>query len=127
TACQALIDEAIRQQADAVVVHHGYFWRGEDAVLTGMKRQRIRTLLEHDISLLAYHLPLDAHPVLGNNVQLGKVLSLEATGELCRQNNHAMGLVAELPQALDVGQLSALIDDRLQRSPLHVSGNDKAI
>ncbi|UGA39368.1 Nif3-like dinuclear metal center hexameric protein [Chromobacterium haemolyticum] len=81
TASQALIDEAALRGADAVLVHHGYFWKGEDARICGMKRQRVKALLEHDLSLLAYHLPLDAHLELGNNAMLGKVLDLDALGQ----------------------------------------------
>ena len=67
TACQALLEEAVRRHADAVLVHHGYFWGNESAQIRGMKKRRLQTLLRHDINLYAYHLPLDAHPVLGNN------------------------------------------------------------
>jgi dinuclear metal center YbgI/SA1388 family protein len=74
TASQALIDAAIEQEVDALIVHHGYFWKGESQILTGMKGARVKALMQHDISLLAYHLPLDAHPVLGNNAQLAKLL-----------------------------------------------------
>lgn len=73
TASQALLDLAVDQGFDAVLVHHGYFWRGEDARITGIRKRRISTLLRNDISLLAYHLPLDAHPELGNNAQLAQV------------------------------------------------------
>ena len=73
TASQALLDLAVEQGFDAVLVHHGYFWRGEDARITGIRQRRIATLLRNDISLLAYHLPLDAHPELGNNAQLARV------------------------------------------------------
>ncbi len=76
TACQSLIDAAIAEQADLVLVHHGYFWRGEPSPLVGMKRRRLAALLGADVSLLAYHLPLDAHPEVGNNRQLGEVLGL---------------------------------------------------
>ena len=62
TACQALIDAAIVEEADAIFVHHGYFWKNEDQRVRGMKKQRLQSLLRHDISLFAYHLPLDAHP-----------------------------------------------------------------
>jgi len=74
TASQALIDEAVKRNADAILVHHGYFWRGEMSEIVGMKKRRIQTLLRHDINLFAYHLPLDAHPEFGNNVMLGKNL-----------------------------------------------------
>ncbi|WP_047250059.1 Nif3-like dinuclear metal center hexameric protein [Chromobacterium subtsugae] len=85
TASQALIDAAAARGADAILVHHGYFWKGEDARVCGMKKQRIRTLLQHDISLLAYHLPLDGHLSLGNNAQLGQVLGLEPVGQAGEQ------------------------------------------
>ena len=75
TACQALIDEAIEKQADAILVHHGYFWKNEDAVITGIKRNRIQALLKNNISLIAYHLPLDAHEVFGNNKTLAHKLN----------------------------------------------------
>ncbi len=74
TACAALIDAAIAQGADAIFVHHGLFWRGQDGRVVGWMKQRLQKLLAHDINLYAYHLPLDAHPTLGNNAQLGKVL-----------------------------------------------------
>ena len=67
----ALIEAAIEHRAQAILVHHGYFWKGEPAPLTGPKGRRIRLLMQHGISLLAYHLPLDAHPQWGNNAQLG--------------------------------------------------------
>lgn len=86
TASQALIDAAAAQGADAILVHHGYFWKGEDARICGMKKQRIRALLQHDISLLAYHLPLDGHLELGNNAQLGKALGLAPAGQAGEQN-----------------------------------------
>lgn len=82
TASLALIEEAISRQADAILVHHGYFWKGEDPCLVGMKRKRIELLLEHGISLIAYHLPLDAHALLGNNAQLAQVLGLQVQGQL---------------------------------------------
>ena len=74
TASQALLDAAVERNADAILVHHGYFWRGEDGRVTGIRRQRLATLLARDINLLAYHLPLDAHPELGNNAQLAQRL-----------------------------------------------------
>lgn len=78
TASRALIDAAIAAQADAIFVHHGLFWRGQDGRVTGWMKQRLQLLLAHDINLFAYHLPLDAHPELGNNAQLGRVLGLLA-------------------------------------------------
>ncbi len=82
TACQALLDEAVRLQADAVMVHHGYFWKNEAPAIKGMKRRRLRTLLANDINLYGWHLPLDAHPQLGNNAQLAQALSINVQGEV---------------------------------------------
>lgn len=72
TASRALIEAAIDARADAIFVHHGLFWRGQDGRVTGWMKQRLALLLAHDINLFAYHLPLDAHPELGNNAQIGR-------------------------------------------------------
>jgi dinuclear metal center YbgI/SA1388 family protein len=80
TACQALLDAAVACEADAVLVHHGYFWKGEDGRITGIRRRRLATLLGHEINLFAYHLPLDAHPELGNNAQLAQDFGWTAEG-----------------------------------------------
>ncbi|MGD8265882.1 MAG: Nif3-like dinuclear metal center hexameric protein [Chromatiales bacterium] len=76
TASRALVEAAVAWEADAILVHHGYFWRGEPEPLRGMKGERVRTLMQNDVSLLAYHLPLDAHPEYGNNATLGRLLGL---------------------------------------------------
>jgi len=76
TASRALIEAAIEAQADTLLVHHGLFWRGQDGTVTGWMKQRLALLLRHDINLIAYHLPLDAHPELGNNAQLGRQLGI---------------------------------------------------
>ena len=91
TASVALIEAAIAAQADAIVVHHGLFWRGQDGRVTGWMRQRLALLLAHDIHLFAYHLPLDAHPTLGNNAQLGQRLGLVAEGRFGEQSIGWMG------------------------------------
>ncbi len=86
TASLALIDAAIAAQADAILVHHGLFWRGQDGRVTGWMKQRLARLIQHDISLFAYHLPLDAHPELGNNAQLGRRLGWMADGRFGDQD-----------------------------------------
>ncbi|MBT0569411.1 Nif3-like dinuclear metal center hexameric protein [Curvibacter sp. CHRR-16] len=91
TASLALIEEAVRLQADAVLVHHGLFWRGYDGRVTGWMRQRLGTLLAHDINLLAYHLPLDAHALWGNNVQLGLQLGLQVHSQFGEQMLGCLG------------------------------------
>jgi len=86
TASQSLIDEAIAIKADAILVHHGCFWKNEPQIITGIKKHRIQTLLSHDISLIAYHLPLDAHVEVGNNAMLAKLFDWQVTGQSGEQN-----------------------------------------
>lgn len=94
TASLALIEAAVAWQADAIVVHHGLFWRGQDGRVTGWMKQRLGLLLAHDINLLAYHLPLDAHAELGNNAQLALRLGLRAfEGEAGRFGENALGFL----------------------------------
>jgi dinuclear metal center YbgI/SA1388 family protein len=127
TACQELITAAAGVGADALLVHHGYFWRGEDQSISGIKKTRIEALLKHDMSLLAYHLPLDVHREFGNNVQLAKVLGIEIDGELGKQNNHPIGLTGTIEKGTDFESLKALIADKLNRQPLAIQGNSKPI
>ena len=127
TACQELITAAVEAGADALLVHHGYFWRGEDQSISGIKKARIEALLKHDVSLFAYHLPLDVHREFGNNVQLAKVLGIEIDGELGKQNNHPIGLVGTISEDTDFESLKALIADKLDRQPLAIEGNSKPI
>ncbi|MFS2223525.1 type 2 GTP cyclohydrolase I [Pantoea sp. B65] len=118
TACQALLDEAVRLQADAVLVHHGYFWKSESPVIKGMKRNRLKALLANDINLYGWHLPLDAHPQLGNNVLLAKQLDIEVRGEIA-----PLLLWGELEDVLTGDQLAQRISQKLGRTPLHCSDN----
>ena len=126
TANQALIDAAIERGADTLLVHHGYFWKGEDACITGIKRERLKALLQHDINLFAYHLPLDVHPTLGNNAQLAKVLELTEEGPINPADPSMPGNVGRLPQAMTGREFSHWIAERLQRQPLHI-GEDNDI
>ena len=120
TASQALIDAAVIADADAILVHHGYFWKGENPVLTGMKRQRLHTLLKHDINLLAYHLPLDAHPVLGNNAQLARVLDFQVEGGMELGNPLSIGLQGRLPEVMSASALREHLVGALGREVLHI-------
>lgn len=126
TACQALLDQAVANNADAVLVHHGYFWRGEDAAIVGMKRRRVATLLKHDISLLGYHLPLDAHPQLGNNAQLAAVLGLQFRAGL-QAHTPSIGSIGELSKAFGGADFAHHIATRLGREPLHIAGESRKI
>ena len=124
SASLALIEHAIQHQADAILVHHGYFWKNEDARIVGVKQARIKALLAHDISLFGFHLPLDAHPSLGNNAQLGLRLGFELEGWGGEQNLIAHGSV---PAALPLHQLGIHIGERLQRPPLVIGEMDRPI
>ena len=124
TASQRLLEAASAWGADAILVHHGYFWRNEDAAITGIKKQRIAHLLQHDISLLAYHLPLDAHIELGNNAQLGQRLGFVQQGRFGEQGIACYG---ELASGQTLSQLSKTISDTLQREPQVIGQSDRAI
>ena len=122
SACLPLLEAAVARQADLILVHHGYFWRGENPCLVGAKRERVATLLAHNINLLAYHLPLDTHATLGNNAQLARAWGCEVTGKLQLQKN-GLGLIGRLPRALSPEQLAELVATTLQRQPLLIAGS----
>lgn len=122
TACQALLDEAVKRNADAVLVHHGYFWKSESPVIKGMKRQRLRTLLANDINLYGWHLPLDAHPELGNNAQLATLFDIDVKGEI-----QPLVPWGELAEPLSGEALATKIAERLGRKPLHCGDNAPAL
>ena len=114
TASYALLEAALEANADAVLVHHGYFWRGEALPIVGIKKRRIQFLLQHDINLFAYHLPLDMHPKLGNNVMLAKQLGLNITG---KSGEKEMLLLAELNAPHTLKTFVKLIETKLNRKP----------
>ncbi len=120
TASRALIEAAIDAKADAIFVHHGLFWRGQDGTVTGWMKQRLQLLLAHNINLLAYHLPLDAHPELGNNAQLGKRLGLQAQGMFGEQELGLWGTRADGQAFADVNALAAVVSAALHREPVVV-------
>lgn len=125
TASQALLDAALAHDADAILVHHGYFWQGEDGRVVGTRRHRLATLLGAQISLLAYHLPLDFHEELGNNAQLARRMGWRAEGRFGEQNIGVIGVPGE------VGQSAAALADALARSlsrePLLVGDAERPI
>ena len=126
TASQALIDAAIKSRADLLLVHHGYFWKGEGQALTGIKALRIKKLMQHGISLLAYHLPLDAHPLLGNNAQLARLLDFNVDGGL-DDSELPVGLVGHLSHPQSLAGLGAHINQHLQREPLLIGDMNRQI
>ena len=124
TASYALLEAALQADADAVLVHHGYFWRGEALPITGIKKRRIQFLLQHDINLFAYHLPLDMHPELGNNVMLAKQLGLKVTGWAGEKNMLAL---TELNPPQTLKEFAKLIEAQLKRTPQVIGDLNKPI
>lgn len=126
TASLALIEAAVARQADAIFVHHGLFWRGQDGRVTGWMKQRLALLLRHEINLFAYHLPLDAHPLLGNNAQLGLRLGLQALdGEAGRFGDSGLGFVGQRtqgPSFATAAELAQVIELALGRAVTLVAG-----
>jgi dinuclear metal center YbgI/SA1388 family protein len=124
TASRALIDAAIEDGADAILVHHGLFWRGQDGRITGWLKQRIERLLAHQINLFAYHLPLDAHAELGNNAQLGRVLSLTADARFGEQD---LGFIGAADSPLRFDDLADRVRTQLGRSVVAVPGDGRPL
>ena len=126
TASQALIDAAIKEKADVLLVHHGYFWKGEDARIIGLKYKRVRSLIEAGINLLAYHLPLDAHPLYGNNAKLAEILELNIAGSF-PSGSDAVGMYGTLKSPMSADDFSQKISVTLERPPLHIGENSEQI
>ena len=120
TASQALIDKAVELNADALLVHHGYFWKGEPEPIRGMKGQRIRTLIKNDLNLFGYHLPLDIHPQLGNNAQLARLLDIQVEGGL-EGHPQSVAMYGRLDKPITGAELSTKINRVLNRAPLHIA------
>lgn len=123
TASLDLIEKAIELDADAIVVHHGYFWKGEAEPIRGMKGQRIRRLIQNDINLYAYHLPLDIHPTLGNNTRLAELLKIDLEGGL-EGHPQSVALFGRLQQPISGQELAQRIERVLHRQPLHIAPNE---
>ena len=124
TASQALIEAAVARSADAILVHHGWFWKGEDGRITGIRRRRVGMLLAHDISLIAYHLPLDAHPELGNNAQLARRLGWNPEGRFADQD---VGWYGHVGAPTTAGALAAQMAAVLGRQPLLVGDANRPV
>lgn len=127
TASRELIDAAIARGADALLVHHGYFWNGEDATITGLKYRRVRALIDAGVSLLAYHLPLDMHPVYGNNVQLAARLGFSISGRFGQAGGPEIALQGELQDSVSGEGLAAHIQSVLGRAPMFISGGSHPV
>lgn len=127
TACQQLLEGAVDAGADLILVHHGYFWRGEDQRVVSIKKNRLKTLLVNDVSLLAYHLPLDAHAVYGNNVQLAKLMGWQVNSGMDAPIGESIVLLGELKKPITGAQLSHQISQKLHREALYIEGHTRAI
>ena len=115
SASQALVDAAVARRADALIVHHGWFWKSEDGRVVGHRRRRLAALLAHDVSLFGYHLPLDAHPELGNNAQLAARLGWRIDGRFAEQD---IGFFGTPAAPTTVGGIAAALEAALGRAPL---------
>ena len=124
TASLEFLQAAIDENADAILVHHGYFWRGENECIVGMKRRRIALLLANDVSLFAYHLPLDAHPEIGNNIQLGNKLGLIEAGRFGEQN---IAMYGNSSKEITLRELGVNLEKVLLRRPLIIGDEGKLI
>lgn len=124
SASQQVIEEVVGWGADALLVHHGFFWRNEDASIVGIKKHRIAALIKNDVSLLAYHLPLDAHAELGNNARLGNLLGIRPVAKFGEQN---IAWVGELDRPLTLQQFAEITQQTLQRVPLVVGDESRIL
>ncbi len=127
TASQRFIDLALERQADVLLVHHGFFWKNENPCITGIKKKRLQALLNADVSLLVYHLPLDAHPQLGNNVQLARRLGLTIAGALDNTGQPPLALWAQLPEPLPASEWLRHVATVLGSPVRHFPGQDRRL
>lgn len=116
SASQALIDHAVAVGADCVLVHHGWFWKGEKSEITGMKYRRLKALMSADINLVAYHLPLDAHPEVGNNAQIARLLGLTITSQMGHYDLTCLGTLNDGPMPLE--RFIEVVETAFGRKPL---------
>jgi len=127
TASDEVITKAIAWQCDALLVHHGYFWRGESPLITGMKRQRLSKLLNNNINLFAYHLPLDCHPELGNNACLAQLLEVDLVQMHRAGTTDNLLWSGKLSRTMTDLEFTEFLAKKLGRYPLSIAGNDKKI
>ena len=127
TASQTAIDAAIAQGADLLLVHHGYFWKGEAYPITGMRGKRIKSLIQYDISLVGYHLPLDSHPTLGNNAAISDLLELQNIEALDPTERHPIGNIGYLKSAMSPESFKAFVSERLGFDAIHLPSDKSTI
>ena len=126
TASQRLLEQAIETGADMVLVHHGYFWKGEDPCIRGMKQRRIELLLNNNVSLVAYHLPLDAHRSMGNNACLARTIGASDASPVSADPCELMW-TGTLDEPLTPEALASRLQLRLNRTPLPIEGGPEML
>lgn len=127
TASYALIQKSIEKNADMLLVHHGILWSGQNPILKGSFKRRIKLLLEHDLNLVGYHLPLDAHPEVGNNAQLAKRLKLTYIQPFGKHKNTTIGFMGKTEQPIPIEQLITQLENILNRKVLHFNHGKKNV
>ncbi len=123
----SVVERAIEWGAQCILVHHGYFWKNERAVIVGMKKRRLGALLNADVSLLGYHLPLDAHPVVGNNAQLAQRLGIDALKPLQKDKKTPIGNVGMLVSPVKIAEFVTLCERALDRQAIHIDGGPEIV
>lgn len=127
TASLDLIEAAIEANADTLLVHHGYFWKGESPVISGFKGRRIRALIKNNLNLLAYHLPLDAHPLVGNNAQIANIMGWEVQGTFASVGIHDIVFHTTLPSVITLHELTKRLASKLNTTPLSLAAGEQPI
>ena len=127
TASLQAIEQALDLKADALIVHHGYFWKGEPSQLIGLKGKRVKQLMQADVSLIGYHLPLDAHTTLGNNKALADLLGIQITGPLDPSERFPIGNIGELAAPISAQDFAQIIAKQLGQQPLHIAAHQQLI
>lgn len=126
SACQKLFEQAVDANADLIIVHHGLYWHKQSPCAVGIMKQRLTSLFQHNMNLAAYHLPLDAHDVVGNNVQLADMLDAKVIGSLSGRKP-AIGIVASLPEPVSAQILQKKLTISLDREAEHFPGDARSI
>lgn len=127
TASMAIIEQALNWGADCLIVHHGYFWKNERAPVVGMKKRRLQALLGADLSLLAYHLPLDAHPVVGNNAQIARRLGISILEPLQKNTKAPIGNVGMLEAPINIKEFVDMCAKSLAHYPIHIDTGPRQV
>ncbi|QJC29761.1 Nif3-like dinuclear metal center hexameric protein [Enterobacteriaceae endosymbiont of Plateumaris pusilla] len=118
SACQDLLDRAVSKKADAIIVHHGYFWKNESLIIKGLKRNRLKTLLSNNINLYSWHIPLDINNTISNNIFLANLLNINILGKI-----NPFVFYGNFNPPLTIKDLIKLIKYKLNRIPLHLGKN----